>query len=304
MALARCLGCLIARRSAPSACRATGAARAAGFIGLIGRATALGYSSAMTKRTFVRCRRWVRPREPADVAGPPRSFDEEDVAQPARACTSSTGQCASAARWVLHVCFTTRARAHHTQDTRPRDDHRRSDHSALGGGAAGVAAVWPSSVHAGRSFNSQMSALLRAPRPRPPLGPPPRRAAAHAGPHVRRALLLTVVEGAVAVDDLELVLGRRNYTTRRARASSSCALLAVSVVVAAASSGVGTFVTARARSRACEHSVAVRALLSARGQRPPAMLQWAASIYAYSNIARRVRRRVRARAASGAHKRS
>ena len=31
------------------------------------------------KRTFVRCRRWVRPREPADVAGPPRSFVEEDV---------------------------------------------------------------------------------------------------------------------------------------------------------------------------------------------------------------------------------
>ena len=39
----------------------------------------LGYSSAMTKRTFVRCRRWVRPREPADLASPPRSFGEEDV---------------------------------------------------------------------------------------------------------------------------------------------------------------------------------------------------------------------------------
>ena len=39
----------------------------------------LGYSSAMTKRTFVRCRRWVRPREPADVAGRPGPV-EEDVA--------------------------------------------------------------------------------------------------------------------------------------------------------------------------------------------------------------------------------
>ena len=37
----------------------------------------LGYSSAMTKRTFVRCRRWVRPREPADVASP--SPVEEEV---------------------------------------------------------------------------------------------------------------------------------------------------------------------------------------------------------------------------------
>ena len=37
----------------------------------------LGYSREMTKRTFVRCRRWVRPREPADVASP--SPVEEEV---------------------------------------------------------------------------------------------------------------------------------------------------------------------------------------------------------------------------------
>jgi hypothetical protein len=39
----------------------------------------LGYSSTMTKRTFVRCRRWVRPREPADVAGPGPSVEENVV---------------------------------------------------------------------------------------------------------------------------------------------------------------------------------------------------------------------------------
>ena len=93
---------------------------------------------------------------------------------------------------------------------------RRSDHAADGGrGAVGVATVCPSSVHAGRSF--------KLPHGAPPshsatrgrrLGPPPRRAAAHAGPHVRRALL-AVVEGAVAVDDLELVF-RSGATIQRA----------------------------------------------------------------------------------------
>ena len=39
----------------------------------------LGYSSAMTKRTFVRCRRWVRPREPADVASPSPPVEEDVV---------------------------------------------------------------------------------------------------------------------------------------------------------------------------------------------------------------------------------
>ena len=39
----------------------------------------LGYSSAMTKRTFVRCRRWVRPREPADVANPSPPVEEDVV---------------------------------------------------------------------------------------------------------------------------------------------------------------------------------------------------------------------------------
>ena len=39
----------------------------------------LGYSSTMTKRTFVRCRRWVRPREPADVAGPSPPVEEDAV---------------------------------------------------------------------------------------------------------------------------------------------------------------------------------------------------------------------------------
>ena len=59
--------------------------------------------------------------------------------------------------------------------------------------------IWPSSVQEGRSFNSQacgrllLDSFARGRR----LGPPPRRAAAHAGPHVRRALL-AVVEGAVA----------------------------------------------------------------------------------------------------------
>jgi len=31
----------------------------------------------MTKRTFVRCRRWVRPREPADVASPSPPVEED-----------------------------------------------------------------------------------------------------------------------------------------------------------------------------------------------------------------------------------
>ena len=56
-----------------------GSGEAAGFVGSTGRATA-GYSSlAMTKRTVVRCRRRVRPREPR-TSRAPRSFDEEDVA--------------------------------------------------------------------------------------------------------------------------------------------------------------------------------------------------------------------------------
>ena len=42
--------------------------------------TGQGYSSTMTKRTFVRCRRWVRPREPADVAGPPQAVEETAAA--------------------------------------------------------------------------------------------------------------------------------------------------------------------------------------------------------------------------------
>lgn len=36
----------------------------------------LGYVAAPTKQSFVRCRRWVRPREPADVSEP-QSVDEE-----------------------------------------------------------------------------------------------------------------------------------------------------------------------------------------------------------------------------------
>lgn len=36
----------------------------------------IGYVSAPTKQSFVRCRRWVRPREPADVSEP-QSVDEE-----------------------------------------------------------------------------------------------------------------------------------------------------------------------------------------------------------------------------------
>jgi len=41
--------------------------------------TGQGYSSTMTKRTFVRCRRWVRPREPADVASPSPPVEEDVV---------------------------------------------------------------------------------------------------------------------------------------------------------------------------------------------------------------------------------